>query len=193
MKNLSAASDVVCLLTHRSIERPWILYEAGVAKGKLNTPVYGIALGITLSRAASGPFAQFQNSDDSEESLTKLVMQLVGRIPNSEPDRDAIAMQVRTFNEKAKNLLEALDVEVHIDAQPSVDDTTVAKLFEEVKVMFQDLPSRIEGPLIQGVIAGIEGSIRRCSKNFGAFQSTRRTGRLAAFDKFVSGRSTLAI
>lgn len=31
MKNLSAASDVVCLLTHRSIERPWILYEAGVA------------------------------------------------------------------------------------------------------------------------------------------------------------------
>jgi hypothetical protein len=90
MNKLTSASDVVCLLTHRSLERPWILYEAGVAKGKLNTPVYGIALGIPLNRANTGPFAQFQNSDDNEESLTKLVMQLVGRIPNSEPDRDAI-------------------------------------------------------------------------------------------------------
>jgi DNA-binding CsgD family transcriptional regulator len=147
MKNLSAASDVVCLLTQSSIERPWILYEAGVAKGRLNTAVYGIALGITLSRAASGPFAQFQNSDDSEESLTKLVMQLVGRIPNSEPDRDAIAMQVRTFNEKAKTVLDKLDARVDEEDQPSVDDTSVARLFEEVKVMFQDLPSRIEGRL----------------------------------------------
>ena len=32
MKKLNAASDVVCLLTQRSLERPWILYEAGVAK-----------------------------------------------------------------------------------------------------------------------------------------------------------------
>jgi hypothetical protein len=147
MKNLSAASDVVCLLTQRSIERPWILYEAGVAKGKLNTPVYGIALGITLSRAATGPFAQFQNSDDTEESLTKLVMQLVGRIPNSEPDREAIAMQVRTFKQKAQSVLEKLDTAVEHEEQQSIDETSVAKLFEEVKVMFQDLPSRIEGQL----------------------------------------------
>jgi hypothetical protein len=40
MKKLSTASDVVCLLTQRSVERPWILYEAGVAKGKLGTPVF---------------------------------------------------------------------------------------------------------------------------------------------------------
>jgi hypothetical protein len=147
MKNLSLASDVVCLLSQRSIERPWILYEAGVAKGKLNTPVYGIALGITLSRAATGPFAQFQNSDDSEESLTKLVMQLVGRIPNSEPDRDAIAMQVGTFKERAKAVLAKIETPVEEEAEESVDETSVAKLFEEVKVMFQDLPSRIEGQL----------------------------------------------
>ena len=145
MKHLDAASDVVCLLTQRSIERPWILYEAGVAKGKLDTPVYGVALGITLSRAATGPFAQFQNSDDSEDSLTKLVMQLVDRIPNSEPDRDAIVMQVRTFKEKAKAILTKL--EKPVEEEESVDETSVAKLFEEVKVMFQDLPSRIEGQL----------------------------------------------
>jgi hypothetical protein len=147
MKNLSAASDVVCLLTQRSIERPWILYEAGVAKGRLNTPVYGIALGIPLARAATGPFAQFQNSDDTEDSLTKLVMQLVGRIPNSEPDRDAVLMQVRTFNSKAEAVLKTLDAAPDEVGRIHVDDTSVAKLFEEVKVMFQDLPSRIEGRL----------------------------------------------
>jgi hypothetical protein len=41
MRNLNLASDVVCLLTQRSLERPWILYEAGVAKGKLDTQGYG--------------------------------------------------------------------------------------------------------------------------------------------------------
>src|SRR5690242_4684739 len=64
MRKLNLASDVVCLLTQRSVERPWILYEAGVAKGKLDAPVLGIVLGIPLSRANTGPFAQFQNCDD---------------------------------------------------------------------------------------------------------------------------------
>ena len=90
MTKLKTASDVVCLFTHHSIDRPWILYEAGVAKGKLSTPVHGIALGIPLKRLGTGPFYHFQNCDDSEESLTKLVMQLCDRIPSLEPDADEI-------------------------------------------------------------------------------------------------------
>jgi TIR domain len=46
MSQLDDATDVVALLTQRSIDRPWILYEAGVAKGKLDTNVLGIALGV---------------------------------------------------------------------------------------------------------------------------------------------------
>jgi hypothetical protein len=144
MSKLDTASDVVCLLTPRSLDRPWILYEAGVAKGKLGTPVYGIALGIPLSRANAGPFAQFQNCDDNDESLTKLVMQLVRRIPGSEPDHDAIQMQVQTFKTRVEKALEVLAHESEDEAASPVDDTSVAKLFEEVKIMFQDLPSRIE-------------------------------------------------
>src|SRR5947209_4695427 len=109
MGKLSQASDVVCLLTQRSVERPWILYEAGVAKGKLDTPVLGIALGIPLSRASTGPFAQFQNCEDNEESLTQLVMQLARRIPNAEPDIQVIEMQVRSFKQEASSILERLD------------------------------------------------------------------------------------
>jgi hypothetical protein len=74
-------------------------------------------------------------------------MQLVGRIPNSEPDRDAIAMQVRSFIERAQSVLDKLDESADDETQPAIDETSVAKLFEEVKVMFQDLPSRIEGRL----------------------------------------------
>src|SRR5437016_2232348 len=34
MQKLDDATDVVALLTARSLNRPWILYETGVAKGK---------------------------------------------------------------------------------------------------------------------------------------------------------------
>lgn len=142
MKKLESASDVVCLLTPHSVGRPWILYEAGVAKGKMDTPVHGLALGVPLQTASTGPFAQFQNSDDSEDALTQLVMQLVRRIPNAEPDRDVVKMQVASFREKA---LKAINEANNDENKPeSADSTSVAKLFEEVKVMFQDLPLRIE-------------------------------------------------
>jgi hypothetical protein len=143
MKKLEAASDVVCLLTPNSVGRPWILYEAGVAKGKLETPVHGLALGLSLQNASVGPFAQFQNSDDSEDAVTQLVMQLVRRIPGAEPDREVVKLQVEAFRKKGLPLAKPDDDSGRPDEQE--DTSSVVKLFEEVKVMFQDLPSRIEG------------------------------------------------
>ena len=145
MGRLRNASDVVCLLTPHSVNRPWILYEAGVAKGQLETPVHGLAIGIPLSTASTGPFAQFQNCDDSDESITSLVMQLVGRIPNAEPDRDVVVSQVEAFRSRFKDVLAKQGHEETIPK--NVDNSSVAKLFEEVKVMYQDLPGRIESRL----------------------------------------------
>jgi hypothetical protein len=142
MKKLEVASDVVCLLTPNSVNRPWILYEAGVAKGKLETPVHGVALGVSLQVASAGPFAQFQNSDDTYDSLTQLVMQLVSRIPNAEPDRDVVKMQVAAFKTKIAPML--MSQEGIEQSSQETDEASVAKIFEEIKVMFQDLPSRIE-------------------------------------------------
>lgn len=142
MKKLNEASDVVALLTKHSVDRPWILYEAGVAKGKLNTPLLGVAIGIPLNKANNGPFAQFQNSSDDVDALTKLVVQLVERIPNAEPDKDVIKMQVETFKKKADEIIAEQPVEEK-SSEELVEDSTVAKLFEEVKIMFQDLPDRI--------------------------------------------------
>src|SRR5436305_1526481 len=59
MTKLQSTSDVVCLFTERSLDRPWLLFEAGVAKGKLDTPVVGVALGVPLNRVSAGPFYQF--------------------------------------------------------------------------------------------------------------------------------------
>jgi len=145
IKNIQYASDVVCLLTKRSINRPWILFEAGMAKGKLETPILGVALGISLKDASSGPFAQFQNCGDDEESLTKLVFQLVDRIPNSEPDEDTIKFQVGKFKKSIAEILKDNNKDTKTESLESTNrDNSSAKLFEEIKVMFQDLPSRIE-------------------------------------------------
>lgn len=146
IKNIQEASDVVCLLTKRSVDRPWILFEAGMAKGKLETPILGVALGISLKEASSGPFAQFQNCADDEDSLTKLVFQLVDRIPNSEPDEETIKFQVGKFKESISEILKSSIEITEIDtSEVSSKDNSSAKLFEEIKVMFKDLPSRIEG------------------------------------------------
>lgn len=145
IKNIQEASDVVCLLTKKSVNRPWILFEAGMAKGKLETPILGVALGISLKEASSGPFAQFQNCGDDEESLTKLVFQLVDRIPNSEPDEDTIKFQVGKFKKSIAGILKTNNEVTETESSElSNIDNSSAQLFEEIKVMFQDLPSRIK-------------------------------------------------
>ncbi|GLQ94081.1 toll/interleukin-1 receptor domain-containing protein [Dyella acidisoli] len=141
MSQLGDATDVVALLTQHSIDRPWILYEAGVAKGKLDTNVLGVALGVPLEKVSSGPFGQFQNCGDDEDSLTKLVIQLIKRNPEASPRDEAVKMQVRVFLDGVKKLLVAKGKPV---AQVGADDSSVAKLFEEVKVMVRELPERVD-------------------------------------------------
>lgn len=146
MKKLDDASDVVCLLTKHSVNRPWILYEAGVAKGKLNTKLLGVSIGIPLNVANNGPFAQFQNCADDEDSLSKLVMQLVKRIPNSEPDINIIKAQVNVFLAKAQEILSnSPDISPSINEEKNngLEESAVAKLFEEIKLMYSELPARI--------------------------------------------------
>lgn len=153
MERLTDASDVVCLFTKRSLHRPWILFEAGVAKGKLSTPVHGVALGVPLDQVSTGPFYQFQNCQDDEDGLTGLVMQLLNKIPNAEPDHEAIALQVKTFKANVDDILSRLEgVGSEGEGDNSeVTTTSGAKLFEEIKVMVRDLPSNVEDRLAEGV------------------------------------------
>jgi hypothetical protein len=144
MLALQRTTDVVCLFTERSVERPWILFEAGVAKGKLDTPVVGVALGISLNRVATGPFYQFQNMDDSEGDLTKLINQLARRVPGVELDSDVVKAQVAAFKHSEKLILEKIGGAENKKGESKVADDPVAKLVEEVK----SLPSRIAEKLL---------------------------------------------
>lgn len=143
MSQLDDATDVVALLTQRSIDRPWILYEAGVAKGKLDTNVLGIALGVPLDKVSSGPFGQFQNCADDEESLTKLVMQLLNRNPDAAPRQEAVQRQVKVFSETAAKILQGKDNGT-TKLPANTDESNIAKLFEETKIMIRELPSRVD-------------------------------------------------
>jgi hypothetical protein len=145
MSRLDEATDVVALLTRTSMERPWILYEAGVAKGKLGTKVFGLLVGMPLSAVSTGPFAQFQNSEDDEDSITKLVLQLVARIPGATPREEAVRRQVAVFREQLSTILGARGELAKPDAEPPVDLNAIARLFEEVKVMLRDLPDDVRG------------------------------------------------
>lgn len=142
MSQLAEATDVVALLTAQSIDRPWILYEAGVAKGKLETTVFGIALGVPLEKVSTGPFGQFQNCGDDEDSLTKLVMQLLQRNPDAAPRDEAVRTQVRVFRQNVDRILKTRGKAVAVPA-PS-EEQNIAKLFEEVKAMVRELPERVD-------------------------------------------------
>ena len=147
MQKLDDATDVVALLTSHSVNRPWILYEAGVAKGKLaGGVVFGIALGISLDEAAVGPFAQFQNSPDEEDAITGLVLQLIRRHPQAAPREEAVGRQVQAFRESVASLLKSRKQETQ-QVSPRVDETSVAKFFEEIKVLVRDVPDRVTSEL----------------------------------------------
>src|SRR5690349_16075614 len=48
MARLAEATDVVALITKNSVNRPWILYEVGVARGRSDVPAFGVVFGLSL-------------------------------------------------------------------------------------------------------------------------------------------------
>lgn len=158
MLQLQSTSDVVCLFTERSLDRPWILFEAGVAKGKLNTSVIGVALGVPLTRVSAGPFYQFMNMDDSEDDLTKLVKQLARRIQSLELDDDVVKSQVAAFKTTEAMILKKLTSgTTKAKTKEDVDESAIAKLAEEMKA----LPSRVAERLVEGGEPSRRRRIRR--------------------------------
>lgn len=104
---LDAASDVVCLLTPRSLERPWILFEAGMARGmRHHRPVFGLLLGI--GDVGTSPFAQFQNCAATADAVEKLLTQLCAPHPQLRPDPQALSGQVRLFLDRVGAELQRL-------------------------------------------------------------------------------------
>tara|TARA_R110000744_G_scaffold4790_4_gene17043 strand:- start:49 stop:1059 length:1011 start_codon:yes stop_codon:yes gene_type:complete len=144
MKKLEGCVSVVCLLTHRSLDRPWILYEAGVAKGKLDKTVTGLVLGPSLTDANQGPFAQFQNCPNDVGQISELVCQLIEAVPGARPSRDLVEREVGAFLSKIDSDIGQADSEPAGTRNEQTNaKQEVSELFEETKRLIRELPSRI--------------------------------------------------
>lgn len=95
-----------------------------------------------MEEAATGPFAQFQNSSDDEDAITGLVMQLIRRHPQAAPREEAVRLQAKAFRETIAKLLKDRKNDA-APAPPKTEDTSVAKFFEEIKVLVRDVPERV--------------------------------------------------
>jgi len=78
---------------------------------------------------------EIKNDNPSVRGSNPLVVQLVNRIPNSEPDTAVIKMQVEAFKKQAEEILTKQPVAESEEGE-LMEDSSVAKLFEEVKIMF---------------------------------------------------------
>ena len=117
--------------------------------------MHGVPLGVGLSRVSVGPFYQFQSSEDSEGSLTKLVLQICRRIPNLEPDQDVVEAQVKTFRENVANALKEIGNQGKPEGPQAKDDAAineaaVAKVLEEMKVIVREVSLRSEKLMLEG-------------------------------------------
>ena len=190
MEKLQRATDVVCILSEYSVDRPWILFEAGVARGKLSeTPILGLAIGILLRKANSGPFAQFQNCDDTTESITKLVTQLVKRIPSSEPDSVVIKSQVEIFKERVDAIIKERGKPKKVTEEKAItSDESAAKTFEEIKVMFNNLAGSLS--LLSNRVDKIYGEVgivtRRLHSPFGGIERHAPEKSITPFSSVIS-------
>jgi hypothetical protein len=140
IRGLEESTEIVCLLTENSINRPWVLFETGIAKGLKYEKIIGLTIGIQIKETYNSPFYIFQNLEVDEDSLVKLVVELVGKIPNAQPDNETIRIQVQGFIKKIEVILKKPKSKTKDLSK--IDPT--AKLFEEIKIMFKELPSRIE-------------------------------------------------
>jgi hypothetical protein len=75
-------------------------------------------------------------------------MQLIGRNPDASPREEAVRRQVKVFRDNVNKLLKER-TKIDTDAKAVETEPSVAKLFEEVKVMVNQLPDKIEGSLQQ--------------------------------------------
>jgi hypothetical protein len=73
-------------------------------------------------------------------------LKLIQRNPNARPREQAVRKQVEVFLKEIAPLLEQRSGDEG-ETKDEMDATDAAKVFEEVKIMFRDLPTRVEAEL----------------------------------------------
>lgn len=152
MGSLNAATELVALITPNSMGRPWLLYEAGVVAGRRNSPVIGLAIGLSLEQASTGPFGQLQNLVADEDSLTKLVLTLL--VDRAAPREETTREFVRRFLSEVASIQQRTPADATatapgaprqaVQVEESPDSDRALRLFEEIKQMFRLIDRKLD-------------------------------------------------
>ena len=107
-EKINKSKNMVCLLTRESCEKPWILYEAGIAKGK-NKRVKAILIGDGMHQRDinNSPLALLQACSFKQKHIFHVVMQVLedeGYIPRTEKQRQ-IKEEVNRFVRRVNSIL----------------------------------------------------------------------------------------
>jgi hypothetical protein len=108
IEELANSNYIICLLTKKSYNQPWILYEAGIAKGKDETKkIISLLFDIQGSKIITSPFNinQYCIDDESDENLFALMKQIYEDFQPDvnklcKPIEESIKRDIQEFKEK---------------------------------------------------------------------------------------------
>lgn len=131
IKRLNESSATIVLLTPRSVDRPWLLFESGMAQGRENQSVIPVCVGVNKDTIAQplNNYYCYQLSDFN--SLFEFVTKLLGRLKiDKEIEKESLqnfisALQnaTRSFTETKSGYKESGDrimlneIKVYIDSK----------------------------------------------------------------------------
>lgn len=139
LERIERSDHVVALLTPRSTEKPWILFEAGLGKAKTGGTVFGLALGLTVSKASSGPFAVFQNSASDPTSVKKLCREVIAE-SGANPRDKMLDQLVESFLEEIEPHLATADAGVS-ESNSELDASAIFQSIEDIKFLIRSRDS----------------------------------------------------
>lgn len=96
---LKISSHVVCLITPNSLDRPWVWYEAGLAKTGYDR-VIALLVGVNADTIKGSPFGHFECCTCGDSEVVTLLSQLSGK--RQEDIRVGLESDVRTFLRQAE-------------------------------------------------------------------------------------------
>lgn len=147
---LNEMQALVCLLTPRSHERPWVLFEVGVGKGreKEKVHVHGVDLGFTVGEPPPGPFAQIQIcKNNKEDMVTFMKMLIIPLLPLWNLPLHLLEDHIHKFRNRVEDIEKSQALPKHGESATGL----TASLAEELKAMLRAMPLHIESKLSENL------------------------------------------
>lgn len=154
-RRMNEASMLLALLTPKSLDRPWILFETGFVRGR-GKPVAGVAIGVSLEQVNHGPFLQSQNAELEVESLTDLMSRILKLLPSGRPRANVIRARVESFLGQITTIVSEL---VH-DREVAQREARDWQIVRDMQVELREVTHSLGNLLASGRLHNLSGPKR---------------------------------